>query len=101
MTQSNSIQRENMAYLNKEDRINVSFFNELTGLDEITTKIVNAKIEDIKDQAENKLAQLMIMHDLINQKLNAYNKMIPKNYSLIDMNIVDVIQSFPHICDDT
>ena len=45
-----------MTFLDKEDRISVSFFNQLTGLDEDTTRLVNAKIEDIKDQAENRVA---------------------------------------------
>ena len=49
--------------MHKEDFIDVSFFDSLQGIDGETLKVINAKIDDIKASAENRMAVLIAKNE--------------------------------------
>ena len=57
------IKKENNNFMHKEDFIDVSFFDSLQGIDGETLKVINAKIDDIKARAENRMAVLIAKNE--------------------------------------
>jgi hypothetical protein len=53
------VKKENNSIMAKEDFIAVNFFDQVAGWDAETTAMINAKIDDVKSRAENRMARLI------------------------------------------
>jgi hypothetical protein len=57
------IYRENKRSLKPEDALQVTLFDALAGIDAATLKIVNQKIQEIRDQYNNKIMKQSLQID--------------------------------------
>ena len=78
---------ENSQVLTQSEKVHVSLFNQLEGLDNDTLKIVNDKIVEVKDQAENKLTKLKVVAEAMQEKVNAYRQLDTKLHMLMEFDI--------------
>jgi hypothetical protein len=49
---------ENQKHLKKDDQLNVTLFNSLSGIDKETLNIVNDSLKMVKEQANHKIMQM-------------------------------------------
>ena len=73
--------------MTQSEKVHVSLFNQLEGLDNDTLKIVNDKIVEVKDQAENKLTKLKVVAEAMQDKVNAYRQLDTKLHMLMEFDI--------------
>ena len=73
--------------MTQSEKVHVSLFNQLEGLDNDTLKIVNDKIVEVKDQAENKLTKLKVVAEAMQEKVNAYRQLDTKLHMLMEFDI--------------
>ena len=53
------LKQSNERHLNLDNQVSVTFYDTLTGVDEETVKILNEKLEEVKQQAQFKLAAMV------------------------------------------
>jgi hypothetical protein len=57
------VKKENNSIMAKDDFIDVNFFDQVSGWDAQTTAMINAKIDDVKSRAENRMARLIAKNE--------------------------------------
>ena len=57
--QTMALKIQNERHLNAETKIQVTFYDSLSGLDAQTLELVNEKIEEVRQQAQQKLAYMV------------------------------------------
>ena len=53
------LKQANERHLNLDNQVSVTFYDTLTGVDEETVKMLNEKLEEVKQQAQFKLAAMV------------------------------------------
>jgi len=91
------LKMENQQVLTTNEKVSVSLFNALEGIDNETLKIVNDKIVEVKDQAENKITKIKIAAEEMQDKINAYRKLDSKLHMLMEFDVRDIINALPKI----
>ena len=86
--------------MNASDQIAVSFYDTLTGVDEHTVSLLNEKLEEIRQQAQFKLAAMVQEIERKNEQIGKFKSLAPELYSLAQYDIEEIIKSLPVICDD-
>lgn len=91
------LKMENQQVLTNNEKVSVSLFNALEGIDNETLKIVNDKIVEVKDQAENKITKIKLAAEEMQDKINAYRKLDSKLHMLMEFDVRDIINALPKI----
>lgn len=88
---------DNSKVLVESEKVHVNLFDQLLGIDNETLKIVNDKIGEVKDQAENKISRIKVVAEAMQEKVNAYRQLDPKQHVLMEFKIEDIIKAIPKI----
>lgn len=95
--QMSKMRRENRRDLAHEDQIQISLFNTLEGIDKPTLDIINGKIIEVKNLAENKILKQHQQIDFMQNKLQHYEKLDAQLHMLFQLPIKSVFEQLPNI----
>ena len=62
--------------------MSISFYDTLTGVDEYTVNMLNEKLEEVKQQAQHKLAIMVQEVERKEEQILKYKELAPELYSL-------------------
>ena len=62
--------------------------------------MLNEKLEEIKQQAQHKLAIMVQEVERKEEQIQRYKDLAPENYSLAQYDVEEIVKNMPVICDD-
>lgn len=94
------LKQANERHLNLDNQVSVTFYDTLTGVDEETVKMLNEKLEEVKQQAQFKLAAMVQEVERKEEQIQRYKALAPEMYSLAQFDVEEIVKNLPVICDD-
>jgi len=87
-------------YVKQKDQITVSFFDSLLGVDDETMAIINRRLDEVKVEANLKVAGLVKHCEELERKNRAYAQVDKGTRGILQYRLSDIVKSLPHICQD-
>lgn len=92
----------NAKHLPKSEAIHVTYFDQLEGLSEDTLKIVNDKIEEIKDHSESRCLFYIQQVNELQEEISTFKKLKEKKggFGILGMKLEEIISNLPLMVKD-
>ena len=100
MKRIKTIKRGDFSVLDEEEnqvKIHVELFDYIEGIDDDILKMINKKIEDIKQQFEDKAREYIKYQTSLLKKIYLFNKLNPNAYSLVNLSLEEIFTNLAQI----
>lgn len=69
-------------------------------MDEESIELLNYKLEDLRQQAHEKIATLIQENERKETQIHRYKTLAPEMYSLAQYEVEEIVRNLPVVCDD-
>lgn len=94
------LKQSNEKYLNANNQVSVSFYDTLTGVDDYIVSMMNEKLEEVRQQAQLKLAIMVQELERKEEQIQRYKHLAPELYSLAQYDLEEIVKNLPVITED-